>query len=189
MWGRESPEEHAARVTNFVVEHYAPTVARAATADLDRRRADEMEETARPTEAALEKEREAHRQTRERLTALAGGLTAEEVAKIKGFARKCRRQRREAEEARKREEALARLEDGERVTAWRLAVARDDLAPTLESWAESGLFEVDGTLTSKGCTLVEGGAAKAEDSSALRRPRRSPGRACCYVCRSNAEAG
>ncbi|WP_304525765.1 hypothetical protein [Halomonas sp. I5-271120] len=82
---------------------------------------------------------------------------------------------------------MARLEDGERVAAWRLAVARDDLATPLESWAESGLFEVDGTLTPKGRTLVEGGAAKAEDSSVLRRPRRSPGRACCHVCRSNAE--
>ncbi|QFT86800.1 Plasmid recombination enzyme (plasmid) [Halomonas sp. THAF12] len=196
LWGRESPEEHAARVTNFVVEHYAPTVARAATADLDRRRADEMEETARRTEAALEKEREAHRQTRERLTALAGGLSAEEVAKIEGFARKCRRQRREAEEARKREEAqrqeaerkerqrlederaarllrltpeaLARLESGERVRAWRLAVKRDDLEATLGAWAESGLFEVDGTLTPKGRALIEGEAPKAPESGPAR---------------------
>lgn len=183
LWDRESPEKHAERVTNFVVEHYAPTVARAATADLDRRRADEMEETARRTESALDEERQAHEQTREHLKTLAGGLSGEEITKIKGFARKCRRQRREAEEARKREEAqhqaaerterqrladeraarlrrlspeaLARLESGERVAAWRLAVARNDLEATLDAWAESGLFEVDGTLTPKGRDLIE----------------------------------
>lgn len=183
LWDRESPEEHAARVSAFVVEHYAPTVARAATADLDHRRANEMEETARRTESALDEERQAHEQTREHLKTLVGGLSGEEIAKIKGFARKCRRQRREAEEARKREEAqrqaaeraerqrladeraarlrrltpeaLARLESGERVAAWRLAVARNDLEATLDAWAESGLFEVDGTLTPKGRDLIE----------------------------------
>ena len=183
LWGRESPEEHAARVSAFVVEHYAPTVARAATADLDRRRADEMAETARRTEAALVEERQAHQRTRERLKELTGGLSGEEITRIKGFARKCRRQRREAEEARKREEArrqeaahaerqrledekaaqlrrltpedMARLSDHERLLAWSLARVRDDLERALEAWLASGLLEADGTLTPKGLAMVE----------------------------------
>ncbi|WP_304526388.1 MobV family relaxase [Halomonas sp. I5-271120] len=183
LWSRESPEEHAARVSDFVVEHYAPTVARAATADLDRRRADEMEEAARRTENALEEERKSHRQTRERLTGLVGGLSEEQVTKIRGFAQKCREKRREAEKNSKREEAqrhaaehaerqrrederaaqlrrltpeaLARLENDKRVAAWRLAVKRDDLEATLDTWAASGLFEVNGTLTPKGRDLIK----------------------------------
>jgi len=183
LWRRENPEEHAARVTNFVVEHYAPTVARAATADLDRRRADEMAETARRTEASLDEERKAHQQAQERLRGLIGGLSREEIAKIEGFAGKCRRLRREAEEARKREEvqrekeaqaelermennraaqlrrlspeALARMGDGERVKAWRLAVTRDDLEQTLEAWLNSDFFEANGYLSSRGRAFVE----------------------------------
>ncbi|QJQ95430.1 MULTISPECIES: MobV family relaxase [Halomonadaceae] len=202
LWGKESPEEHAARVSAFVVEHYAPTVARAATADIERRRANEMEETARRTEAALEKERQTHQRTRERLSELVDGLSDEEVAKIKGFVRQCRRLRREAEEARNREEfrrqevkrakrqrlederaarlyrlapeALARMEDGERVRAWRLAVARDDLETTLEAWSESGLLEVDGTLTPKGSALVKGEAPKTSTDSAQEAAPASP---------------
>lgn len=196
LWGKESPEEHAARVSAFVVEHYAPTVARAATADLDRRRADEMAETARRTEVALDEERQAHQRTRERLEALVAGLTPEEVEGIKEVSRDRLRERREAEEARKREEvqrqeaeraerqrlederaarlrrltpeALSRLESGERVRAWRLAVKRDDLEATLDAWAESGLFEVDGTLTPKGRALVEGEVPKAPKGSSAR---------------------
>ncbi|MDN3554697.1 MobV family relaxase [Halomonas maura] len=184
LWDRETPEEHAARVSAFVVEHYAPTVARAATADIERRRADEMEETARRTEAALDEERRAHQRTLEHLEALVAGLTAEEVEGIKEVSRDRLRERREAEEARKREELkrqeaesaerqrledkkatrlchltaedLARLEDSERVKAWRLAAARGDLEATLDAWAESGLFEVDGSLTPRGRALVEG---------------------------------
>ncbi|PKG51929.1 MULTISPECIES: MobV family relaxase [Halomonadaceae] len=183
LWGKESPEKHAARVTDFVVEHYAPTVARAATAGIERRRADEMAETARRTEAALNEERTAHQQARERLRGLIGGLSGEEITKIKGFANKCRRLRREAEEARKLEEqqreeeaqaerermendraaqlrrltpeALARLEKGERVKAWRFAIARDDLGETLEAWLDSDLFEMDGILSSRGRALIE----------------------------------
>jgi hypothetical protein len=183
LWGKESPEEHAARVTAFVVGHYAPTVARAATAGIEHRRADEMAETARRTEKALDEERKAHQQTRELLLGLTSGLSGEEVAKIKGFAGKCRRLRREAEEARKREEAqrekeaqaerervesdraaqlrrlspeaLARLEEGERVKAWRFAMARDDLSETADAWSDSDLFEIDGILSSRGRALIE----------------------------------
>lgn len=183
LWGKESPEEHAARVTAFVVEHYAPTVARAATANIERRRADEMAETARRTEAALDEEREAHQQSQKRLRGLIGGLSREEVTKINGFAGECRRLRREAEEARKREEAqrekeaqaerermesdwaaqlrcltpeaLARLEEGERVKAWRFAIARDDLEGTLEAWVGSDLFEANGCLSLRGRTLIK----------------------------------
>ena len=183
LWGKESPEEHAKRVTAFVVEHYAPTVARAATANIERRRADEMAETARRTEIALDEERKAHQQAQERLRGLIGGLSREEVTKIEGFAGECRRLRREAEEARKREEAqrekeaqaerermenaraaqlsrltpetLARMGDGERVKAWRLAVTRDDLEEMLESWVNSGFFEANGYLSSRGRALIE----------------------------------
>jgi len=35
-------------------------------------------------------------------------------------------------------EALARVEEGERVKAWRLAVACDVLEATLDAWEESG---------------------------------------------------
>ena len=52
-------------------------------------------------------------------------------------------------------EALARLESGEREANRRLAITRDDLEETLETWMESGLFEVDGTLTSRGRGLVK----------------------------------
>ncbi|WP_163650712.1 MobV family relaxase [Modicisalibacter sp. 'Wilcox'] len=189
LWSRESPEEHAARVSDFVVEHYAPTVARAAMADAERRRANEMAETARRTESALDEERQAHQQTQRRLKQLVGGLSAEELAQIEQFASRCRRQRREAEEARKREaqrrrederaeqqrfedewaarlrrltpEALARLESSERVAAWRLALNRDDLEAAQERWVESGLFEVNGTLTAQGRAQVEGAASDA----------------------------
>jgi hypothetical protein len=177
LWGRESLSEHAARLTDTVIQHYAPTVAQASTADIQRRRADEMTDTARRTESALDTERRAHRRTRERLDELVGSLSTQEVRQLEAFSQQCRQQHRENEAIRKKAEAqrleaarleqqkledqqaeqlrntspdkLAQLDIADRSRAWRLAIARDDLELTLERWMESGFFNIDGTLIEK----------------------------------------
>lgn len=177
LWNRESPAENAQRLTKAVTQHYAPVLTQASTADLQRRRADEMAETARRTEAALDKERQAHQKTSERLSALVDDLSIGEVQNIEKYSRRCRQQHREDAENRKKSEEqrlqaerleqqqqedqyagqlrntspdeLAQLPDDARTRAWRLAIARDDLELTLESWMESGFFNIDGTLNEK----------------------------------------
>lgn len=177
LWSRESPAEHAARLSSTVAQHYAPIIAHASTAEIQRRRAEEMTETARRTEAALDKERQAHRKTSERLSGLVDGLSIEEIEKIEKFSQKCREKHHEDAENRKKAgeqrlqtarleqrrqedqyadwlrhtsaEQVAQLSANDRSQAWRFAIARDDLEQTMESWMESGLFEVDGVLTKK----------------------------------------
>lgn len=181
-WNREGPIEHAQRLTDAVSQHYAPLLTKAATADIHRRRADEMAETARRTEAALDKERHSHQQTRERLHELVDGLSVAEVQTIEKFSRRCRDKHREnAETRRKNEEKrlqdarlekqqhedryadelrhttpeqMARLSEDGRTQAWRFAISRDDLGPTLEHWVASGLLEPDSTLTKKGKNYI-----------------------------------
>lgn len=181
LLNRESPTENAQRLTDAVGQHYAPVIAQAATADLQRRRANEMAETARRTEAALDKERQAHQKTSERLSALVDGLSIGEVQNIEKYSRRCRQQHREDAENRKKSEEqrlqaerleqqqqedqyagqlrktspeeLAQFSIDARTQAWRLAIARDDLELTLERWMESGFFNIDGTLNEKNKSL------------------------------------
>lgn len=196
LWSKESPDEHAARITSLVVDHYAPIVESAAKADIEKKRANEMAETARRTEAALEREIEAHRRIREKYSSLVAGLTDDEVKGIREFSRDRLRERQKEEEAKKREnakrqeververkkeenekatklqhipaETLARLDNHQRIQLWRLAMVRDDLEKTLTRWMESGLFNGDGTLSNRGKTLVEKSAPELHTS----HPRR-----------------
>jgi hypothetical protein len=45
---------------------------------------------------------------------------------------------------------LALLEKDERKSIWRFTIKRNDLAFTLDSWMDSGLFEPNGELSSIG---------------------------------------
>jgi len=109
LWNRESPEEQARRLSEMIREHYAPTVARAATAEHDRRRAREMVETARRHRARYRDERAAHEETHAELSALVEGLAPEQCQTLKRQATQYRNDNRRAErEARERQAAEER---------------------------------------------------------------------------------
>lgn len=133
LLSKESPEEQAARLSDLIRDHYAPTVARAATAGHDRRRAAEMEETARRHE-------ERYKAAAKELAAFTEGLSEAQQEALKQAASQLRREneerkRREAEQARQQREEVERerkreaqrererLEHRERALVERLKVA------------------------------------------------------------------
>ncbi|PTB98942.1 hypothetical protein C9993_05590 [Marinobacter sp. Z-F4-2] len=133
LWSKETPEEQASRLSELIRDHYAPTVARAATAGHDRRRANEMAETARRHE-------ERYKAATKALAAFTAGLSDAQQAELKQAANLLRlgseeRQRREAEQARQQREEVERerkrealrererLEHRERALVERLKVA------------------------------------------------------------------
>ena len=75
LWSKETPEEQAARLSELIQEHYAPTVARAATASHDRRRAAEMEETAH-------RHTERYKAATKALAAFTAGLSRSEERRV-----------------------------------------------------------------------------------------------------------
>lgn len=150
LWSKETPEEQAARLSELIRDHYAPTVARAATAGHDRRRANEMDETARRHE-------ERYKAVVTELAAFTEGLSAAQQAEVKQAASQLRREneerkRREAEQARQQREEvererkreamreMERIEQRERAlverlkTASPLAFAGADEATRRECW-------------------------------------------------------
>ncbi|WP_346795834.1 MobV family relaxase [Halomonas sp. Bachu 37] len=150
LWAKESPEEQAARLSELIHEHYAPVIARAATAEHDRRRAAEMEETAR-------RHAERYKKTAGELAAFTHGLSDTQQAELRQTANHWRReaeerkrleaqeahqQRLEAEREHKRAamESRQKLERRERAlverlkTATPLAFAGADEAIRRECW-------------------------------------------------------
>ncbi|WP_301585632.1 MobV family relaxase [Halomonas alkaliantarctica] len=106
LWSKETPETQAGRLSELIRDHYAPTVARAATAGHDRRRANEMAETARRHE-------ERYKAVVTELAAFTEGLSAAQQAEVKQAASQLRREneereRREAEQARQQREEMER---------------------------------------------------------------------------------
>ena len=103
LWSKETPEEQAGRLSELIRGHYAPTVARAATAGHDRRRANEMAET-----AARHNKR--YKAAAKALAAFTEGLSDAQQDELRQVAERLRtenheRTRREVEEAmQKREE-------------------------------------------------------------------------------------
>lgn len=165
LMSKESPEAMAARVAEALQEQVEGLMAQVATADLDRQRAREWEQTAARAQADRRREQVAHRATRQQLEALAGGLTAGQVEKVREYRQRClakhaeaRRQREAEERARKTQEQaamvahlkaltpgeLARLPEVERRPLWDLLVVRSDLAPVLDRMLDSGWFEPSG---------------------------------------------
>lgn len=114
LWQRERPEEQAARLSELVRAHYAPTVARAATAEHDRRRAREMVATAH-------RHRARYLAARAELSDLVDGLTSAQRAELARQADDYRATNRRAERQRQREEA-ARLAAAQREAAERQAL-------------------------------------------------------------------
>lgn len=109
LTGRERPEEAARRLSELIRDHYAPTVASAATAAHDRRRAREMVETARRHRARYRAERDAHAETRAQLERLAAGLNPEQRQALERQAAGYRQANRRAVlEQHRREEAEKR---------------------------------------------------------------------------------
>ncbi|MBZ9540494.1 plasmid recombination protein [Modicisalibacter tunisiensis] len=109
IWKRESPEEQAARLSELIREHYAETVATAATAAHDRRRARAMVETARRHRARYHAERDAHATTRAKLERLEGGLAPEQRQALERQAAEYRRANRQAEGERRLAEKCREL--------------------------------------------------------------------------------
>lgn len=119
LWNRESLEEHARRLSEEIRAHYAPTVARAATAEHDRRRARDMIETARRHRARYHQEHQDHAVTRAQLEHLTAGLGPEQRQSLEGQAAEYRkanhRALRERKLADRSREETARREAEERL--------------------------------------------------------------------------
>lgn len=140
--------------------------AKTATAELDRQRAKEWEQTAANAQADRRRAQEAYLGMRNELEALVGGLTEGEREKVREYRQKCLTRRKEAQQRRQAEhEAQARRRRDEMVMnlkyqsaqdvaelpaedrriLWRELIERDDLAKHLDRLMDSGLFEPDGT--------------------------------------------
>lgn len=109
----ESPEQVAQRVTAAVKAHYEPAVKQAATAALERRRAQEMARTAKDKDDAL-KAAQAQLKTAQREVGrlrmlFVDGLTSEQQQALADQAAEQRRENWLAAEARRRAEALQEL--------------------------------------------------------------------------------
>lgn len=201
LWSKETPEEQAARLSELIQEHYAPTVARAATASHDRRRAAEMEETAH-------RHTERYKAATKALAAFTAGLSAAQQAEVKQAASQLRReneerkrweaeqarqQREEAERERQREvlKERERLEQREHALVERLKVATPlafagaDVATRRKCWqlmlGRDDLFEAlqrmdaSGFFDNAGYLSDAGRRAvlSATDSAANKLPRHS----------------
>lgn len=201
LWSKETPEEQAARLSELIRDHYAPTVACAATAGHDRRRAAEMEETARrhnerykaaAKELAAFTERLSEAQ-QEELKQTASQLRRENEERKQREAEQARQQREEAERERKREamRERERLEQRERALVERLKVATPlafagaDVATRRKCWqlmlGRDDLFEAlqrmdtSGFFDNAGYLSDAGRRAvvSATDSAANKLPRHS----------------
>lgn len=115
FWAKESHEEQAARLSEMIRGHYAPVIARAATAEHDRRRAAEMAETARRHE-------ERYKATARELAAFTAGLSAAQQDELKQTAT---RWRREAEERKRQEAEKARQQRDEAERTRKLAAMKE----------------------------------------------------------------
>jgi|TARA_A100001518_G_scaffold1503_1_gene1408 hypothetical protein len=171
---KESNEEYVERITTLINEHYQPAVAKASFYEIEKRRANEMAETARRAEENLKHETASHHKTKQQLAEITEGLSSSEISEIKRVAEKFRydraEQEREARLAKKRAEQreaareqqlenefvekimrldaqqLAAMPVLERKKIWELAVERADLEPTLFSWIDSGIFDHNGAV-------------------------------------------
>lgn len=179
LWSKESPADQAARLSELIREHYAPVVARAATAEHDRRRAAEMEETAR-------RHAERYKATARELAAFTDGLSAAQQTELKQTATRWRqvaeeRKRQEAEKARQQQEEAERArklaatkererrecalierlktatplefagaDEALRRECLRLMLDRDDLHEAYNRMMTSGFFEASGHLSQAG---------------------------------------
>lgn len=114
LWRRESPEEQARRLSAAMREHYAPTVARAATAEHDRRRARQMVETARRHRDRYRRERTAHAETHAALARLTFGLSPEQRAALERQATQCRQANERAAQEERQRRATAEVERNRR---------------------------------------------------------------------------
>ena len=201
LWSKETPEEQAGRLSELIRDHYAPTVARAATAGHDRRRANEMAETARRHE-------ERYKAATKALAAFTAGLSDAQQAELKQAANllrlgneerqrrdaeKVRQQREQAERERKREalRERERLEQREHALVERLKVATPlafagaDVATRRKCWqlmlGRDDLFEAlqrmdtSGFFDNAGYLSDAGRRAvvSATDSAANNLPRHS----------------
>lgn len=201
LWAKESPEEQAVRLSELIQEHYAPTVARAATAGHDRRRANEMAETAR-------RHNERYKAATKAMAAFTAGLSDAQQAELKQVANllrlgneernrrdaeKVRQQREQAERERKREalRKRERLEQQEHALVERLKVATPlafagaDVATRRKCWqlmlGRDDLFEAlqrmdtSGFFDNAGYLSDAGRRAvvSATDSAANNLPRHS----------------
>ncbi|QPL46481.1 plasmid recombination protein [Halomonas sp. A40-4] len=106
LWSKETPEEQAARLSELIRDHYAPVIACAASAVHDRRRANEMEETAR-------RHQERYKAAARELAAFTEGLSDAQQSEVKQAASQLRREseerkRWEAEQARQQREEAER---------------------------------------------------------------------------------
>lgn len=112
LWNRESPVQMAQRLSDIAQENYAPIIASAATAEHDRRRAREMEETALRHRDRYDKECKAHEVTRQTLDRLTNGLLPNQVQSLEHQASQYRRSNKLAaqEKARRREAEQAALQ-------------------------------------------------------------------------------
>lgn len=145
LWSKEAPEEQAARLSELIREHYAPTVARAATAGHDRRRANEMAETAArhnkrykaAAKALAVFTEELSDAQQDELRQVADRLRTENHERARREAEEARQKREEAEQERERQAVreLERLELRERQLIERLKVA----TPLAFACAESAL--------------------------------------------------
>lgn len=166
MLSRETPEQAAARVAEVLQAQVEALSARAATAELDRQRCREWEQTAANAQVDRRRAQEAYTKVRRDLEALVGGLTEGQLEKVREYRQKCLVRRREAQQkhqaerdakARQRRDEMvvnlkyqsaqdvADMPAEERGVLWRELIERDDLAKHLDRLMDSGLFEPDGT--------------------------------------------
>ena len=168
---RESPEEMAARVTEALQTQVEGLMAQLATARLDRQRAKEWERTAARAREDLATEKAAHQKTHKQLVSLVGGLTDQQVQKVKEYRQGILHKRQEAKRQREAEEkarleqqrlekeramvdrlrqlspaGLAQLSPEERAPIWRLLAERRDLGEVQDRFLESGYFDVYGRV-------------------------------------------
>ncbi|QOR37928.1 hypothetical protein HNO52_04975 [Billgrantia diversa] len=167
LLSRETPEQVAARLVEVLQAQVAPLAAQAATAELDRRRAEEWKKTAENAQADRYREIEKHRKTRLENEKFIGGLSLAELEKVRQYRLKCLAQREEERKklhAEKQKmqakhvnkivasvrymtaEQVVDLSDSERRALWQEMIKHDALEPELERLMSSGLFEPDGAL-------------------------------------------
>lgn len=167
---RETPEQAATRVAEVLQAQVEALSARAATADLDRKRAKEWEQTAANAQADRRRTQGLYIEMRRELEALVGGLTEGQVEKVREYRQKIltkreeaktqRQAEQEAQALRRRDQLVANLRHQtarqvadmpaeERRILWRELIRRDGLEKELDRLMDSGLFEPDGTPRSR----------------------------------------
>lgn len=186
---KETPEQAANRVAEVLQEQMGVLAAQAATARLDRQRAEEWEQTAVNAQADRHRAQKALCKTQEDLEGLVGGLTQGEREKVCEYRQKCLAKRAEAKKKRKAEQVsqhtkqlvadvrsmspreVAELPEADRRALWRELVRRDDLERELNRLMDSGLFEVNGTPLPN---RQAGGATREIARNPMGQPTPSP---------------